>query len=78
MRITQEERELTMRLLLTPHFSLGEFIRSGTAIQQGIDNQPTDLIILVRLTMLCEMVLEPLRLQFGIIRITSEIGRAHV
>lgn len=71
MRITQEERELTMRLLLTPHFSLGEFIRSGTAIKQGIDNTPTDLIVMVRLTMLCEMVLEPLRLQFGIIRITS-------
>lgn len=71
MRKTQEEKELTMRLLLTPHFCLGEFIRSGTAIKQGIDNTPTDLIVLVRLTMLCEMVLEPLRLQFGIIRITS-------
>lgn len=55
---------------LTPHFTLNEFILSGTAIRKGIDNTP-DEIEIERMRMLCVKVLEPLRLRFGVIRITS-------
>ena len=56
--------------LLTPHFSLMEMQRSGTAIEQGIDNTiPPEAQR--RLTLLCRHVLEPLRQRFERIIITS-------
>lgn len=55
---------------LTPHFNLKEFVLSGTAIKQNIDNTPDEKQI-ARLQALCTHVLEPLRRAFGVIRITS-------
>ena len=57
-------------MLLSPHFTLGEFLRSGTAIRLGIENVPS-LDEVERMRQLCLNVLEPLRRQFGKIRITS-------
>ena len=58
-------------MLLSSHFTLGEFLRSGTAIKYGIDNTPQQAMVITRLMMLCEQVLEPLRQHFGVITITS-------
>ena len=55
---------------LSPHFTLGEFLRSGTAIRLGIENVPS-LEEVERMRQLCLNVLEPLRRHFGKIRITS-------
>ena len=55
---------------LTPHFSLREFVISGTAVRHGIDNTPPPDAV-KRLEALCRNVLEPLRQRFGAIRITS-------
>jgi len=74
MRMRQHtplELERMHQLLLSAHFTLGEFLRSGTAIKLGIDNTPSDCIVVVRLTALCEQVLEPLRQHCGIITVTS-------
>ena len=71
MEHTPLEKERMHQMLLSPHFTLGEFLRSGTAIKYGIDNTPQDPIILIRLMTLCEQVLEPLRQHCGIIPITS-------
>ena len=68
---TKLELERMHQLLLSTHFTLGEFLRSGTAIKYGIDNTPQNAMVIVRLMMLCEQVLEPLRLHCGIITITS-------
>lgn len=57
-------------LILSPHFRLGEFTRSATAIRLGIENIPS-LEEVERLRQLCIHVLEPLRRRFGMIRITS-------
>lgn len=71
MEYTEQENEKMQKMLLSPHFALGEFTKSGTAIKHGVDNTPHDIIVVVRLTTLCEKILEPLRRQFGAIRITS-------
>lgn len=55
---------------LTPHFKLKEFIVSGTAIKHNLDNNPS-IEEVGRLQALAENVLEPLRRNFGAIRITS-------
>lgn len=55
---------------LSRHFRLSEFTRSATAIRYGIDNQP-DVESIEALQSLCINVLEPLRMRFGVIRITS-------
>ena len=68
---TALEMERMQQMLLSPHFALGEFLRSGTAIKYGIDNTPQDPMVIIRLMTLCEQVLEPLRLECGIITITS-------
>lgn len=71
MEYTQLEEEKMEQMLLSPHFALGEFIKSGTAQKRGINNVPQDIIVIVRLMTLCEQVLEPLRKRYGAIRITS-------
>lgn len=55
---------------LSPHFRLGEFVRSATAVDLRIDNRPPAIAV-EALRLLCEEVLEPLRRRFGCIRITS-------
>ena len=71
MKYTQQEQEMMQKMLLSPHFTLGEFIRSGTAIRRSIDNVPPDIIFIVRMMLLCENILEPLRKRFGAIPISS-------
>lgn len=64
---------------LSDHFTLGELLRSGTAIRKGILNVPsahpqdglTDEELLKNLRRLCQEVLEPLRRSVGRITITS-------
>ena len=46
--------ERMQQMLLSPHFALGEFLRSGTAIKYGIDNTPQSSMVIIRLMMLCE------------------------
>lgn len=55
---------------LTPHFRLSEFQVSQTAARRGIDmTVPPQLV--PRLRMLCEHVLEPVRVKFGPVVISS-------
>lgn len=55
---------------LSAHFALGEFTRSESAKREGLDNTPTPEH-LENLKILCEKVLEPIRLRFGSINISS-------
>lgn len=55
---------------LSPHFTLTEMTRSDVAIRKGIANVPPAVAI-ERLKALCEIVLEPVRAQFGPIRVNS-------
>lgn len=65
-----ETLHYSLDMKLSEHFSLGEFVRSSTAIKKGIDNMPGEEEV-ERLRQLCINVLEPLRRRFGVIRITS-------
>jgi len=49
---------------LSEHFELAEFIRSSTAKRAGISNMPTDAH-LENIKLLCEKVLEPIRVYFA-------------
>lgn len=62
------QRKMNERL--TEHFALREFVVSRTAMVNNIDNAPS-LEVTERLRALCVNVLEPLRRQFGAIRVTS-------
>ena len=55
---------------LTAHFSLAEFTRSESAKRHGVSNEPTPEH-LKNLIVLCEKVLEPIRMKFGPINISS-------
>ena len=50
---------------LSDHFSLQELTKSSTAERRGIANEPDDEAV-ENLIMVCEMVLEPVREQYGI------------
>jgi zinc D-Ala-D-Ala carboxypeptidase len=55
---------------LSRNFSLQELTKSDTAIRKGIDNEPNaDQID--KLKMLCENILQPVRDQFGRVKVTS-------
>lgn len=63
-------------VLLSPHFTAYEFLRSDTATRLGVFNVPSDkaeyLDVLTHLTYLCHYVLEPLRAIVGVpLKITS-------
>lgn len=58
------------KMKLSKNFNLVEFTKSGTANKLGISNMPTKENN-KNLRVLCEQVLQPLRDQFGPIRITS-------
>jgi hypothetical protein len=49
---------------LSEHFELAEFIRSSTAKRASISNMPTDAH-LENIKLLCEKVLEPIRIHFA-------------
>ena len=55
---------------LSAHFSLAEFTRSESAKRHGVSNEPTPEH-LQNLITLCEKVLEPIRMKFGPINISS-------
>ena len=55
---------------LTAHFTLAEFTRSESAKRHGVSNEPTPEH-LQNLITLCEKVLEPIRIKFGPINISS-------
>lgn len=57
-------------MMLSPHFSLGEMTRSGTAIRFGIDNTPTEQEV-ESLRALCNNLLELIRQRFGALPVTS-------
>ena len=56
--------------MLTEHFSYNEMTRSAWAERNGVDNTP-DALQLLALENLCQVLLEPLRQQFGPILINS-------
>lgn len=81
--------KLTLDEHLSPHFTVGEFFRSGTAIRLGIDNNPdahpgegiSTAEVVENLRALCTEVLEPLRKRVGRVIVTSgyrcqELNRA--
>lgn len=49
---------------ITEHFTLEEFTRSDTAKKKGIKNEPNQEHIF-NLILLCQKVLEPLRVKYG-------------
>lgn len=55
---------------LSAHFDLAEFTRSESAKRHGVSNQPT-AEHLANIKVLCERVLEPIRIKFGPINISS-------
>jgi hypothetical protein len=55
---------------LSEHFALAEFTRSESAKRHGVSNEPTPEH-LQNLINLCEKVLEPIRIKFGPINISS-------
>lgn len=55
---------------LSAHFVLAEFTRSESAKRHGVSNEPT-AEHLENLKVLCEKVLEPIRIKFGPINISS-------
>ena len=71
--------KLTLDEHLSPHFTVGEFFRSGTAIRLGIDNNPdahpgegiSTAEVVENLRALCTEVLEPLRRSVGRVIVTS-------
>jgi hypothetical protein len=55
---------------ISEHFALAEFTRSESAKRHGVSNEPTPEH-LQNLITLCEKVLEPIRVKFGPINISS-------
>jgi hypothetical protein len=55
---------------VSEHFALAEFTRSESAKRHGVSNEPTPEH-LENLKLLCEKVLEPIRIKFGPINISS-------
>jgi hypothetical protein len=55
---------------ISAHFALAEFTRSESAKRHGVSNEPTPEH-LKNLITLCEKVLEPIRMKFGPINISS-------
>ena len=55
---------------LSEHFQLSEFTKSQTATRNDIDNTPSDKEVKA-LKALCENVLEKIRAQFGVVKVSS-------
>ncbi len=55
---------------LTAHFTLAEFTRSESAKRHGVSNQPIPEHI-ENIKILCERVLEPIRMKFGPLILSS-------
>lgn len=57
-------------MFVSAHFNLAEFTRSESAKRHGVSNEPT-AEHLANIKTLCEKVLEPIRMKFGPINISS-------
>ena len=57
-------------ILLSPHVTLHEGVRSTTATRKGIDNTPSDKVI-EKMKTTAQMIYEPIRVQFGPVFISS-------
>lgn len=55
---------------LSTHFTLSELTRSEAADRGGLDNRPPSDVV-NNLKLLCDRVLEPIRAQFGEVRVNS-------
>lgn len=55
---------------LSPHFTLSELVRSQTAVRKALSNAPTPAHV-AALRRLCLQCLEPVRAQFGALRVNS-------
>lgn len=64
------QQTIDLQMPLSENFRLGEFVTSATARRLNIDNTPSPQHI-VALRNLCQRVLQPLRNEFGPIRISS-------
>jgi len=64
-------RNLNDKIPGAPNFRYGEFVKSMTAIRHGIDNIPTDENVWLSIEKLAVNVLQPIRNQFGRLRIES-------
>ena len=60
--------------MLTEHFSYNEMTRSAWAERNGVDNTP-DALQLLALENLCQVLLEPLRQQFGPIETDNLVSK---
>ena len=63
------DREEDIRL--AKKFTLNELIKSSTADRMGIDNWPQDDKVLVNLTNVSNHILQPVRDEFGAVRVNS-------
>ena len=63
------DREEDVRL--AKNFTLNELVKSSTADRMGVDNWPTDDTHLVNLTNVANHILQPVRDQWGVVRINS-------
>lgn len=79
-RSLPQEMSLNLKEKLSPHFTLGEMLRSGTARAYDIDNLPpfnshgsdsSRRVVFANLRALCQHVLEPLRRRVGRIIVVS-------
>ena len=58
-------------MYMTKNFSYFEMIKSSTADRMGVSNEPTTEHV-INLVNLCNFILQPVREQFGPIRISSQ------
>ena len=63
-------RDLKAKIPFAPNFTYGEMIRSDTAIRLGIVNKPT-MAEWARVEDLAKLILQPIRNEFGRIKILS-------
>lgn len=56
---------------LAKNFTLNELLKSATADRMGIENWPKSEIVLVNLTNVANHILQPVRDQFGPVRVNS-------
>ena len=63
------DREEDVRL--APNFTLNELVKSATADRMGLENWPNDDVHLVNLTNVANHILQPVRNEFGPVRVNS-------
>ena len=60
-----EEPKTGINMRLSEHFTLKEMVFSETAASKGINNFPTDPVIIENLKALCQNILDPVRKHYG-------------